>query len=63
MAGTLVDVGVYVALDVGLALGVGVIDVVHDVSNKNTASWDSFFIMRLYSLSGHGHSQRDHAHV
>jgi len=62
VAGTLVDVGMDVALDVGLASGVGVIDVLHDTNNKNTTSWDSFFIMRLYSLSEHGHSQREHAH-
>jgi len=52
-----VDVELDVALNRGLvASGVGVIDVTHAVSNKKTASWDSFFIMGLYSLSEYGHS-------
>jgi len=55
------DVRLGVAFDVGLVVAFDVV-VVHAASNKIKINCKSIFIMRLYSLSEHGHSQRDHAH-
>jgi hypothetical protein len=48
-----VDKAIAVEVDTRLTLGVGVM-AAHAVNNKNKASWDGFFIMRLYSFKQTG---------